>query len=185
MQREPVVKIFLKGLGYTFFGNILGGIMTISIAPFLDQWFIPYIAILFTLFMYVSLLFTAGLRDGQTEAKLLKNKRTESIPKLRWIWFGLILGAVMCIPCAVLLLGTSGALNITGEYLFAFRFICGAVCPAMYIAGVQALPVAEYPTIYPVILMIIYMVLTPLSAQIGYKFGREEKTLADFMYEKK
>ena len=184
MHREHILKIFIKGLGFTLFGNILGGIMTISLAPFLDQWFIPYIAILFTVFIYLSLLFTAGMKDGQNEAKLLRSKAVEEIPKSRWIKIGLVLGGIMCLPCLVLVLGINGAVNVTGEYLLAFRFICGAVCPAMYIAGVQALPVAEYPMLYPVALMAVYLVTTPAAAQIGYRFGRGDKSLIDLMYEK-
>lgn len=184
MQREPIFKIFIKGFGFMIFGNILGGIMMISLAPFLDLWFIPYIAILFTLFIYGSLLFTAGMNDGRKEDRLFKNKRTESIPKLRWLWFGLIMGAFMSIFCFVLILGIMGVINITGEYLLAFRFICGALSPAMYIAGVQQLPVSEYPMMYPVSLIAVYLVFTPLCAQIGYKFGLDGKSFGDFMYEK-
>lgn len=164
------------------FGNILGGIMTLSAAPFISEWFIPYIAILFTGFIYASLMFTAGWKDGQREAMMLKNKRVESIPKKRWIWIGLVLWAIMCIPCIILMLGICGVMNLTGEYLFAFRFMCGAVYPLMHIMSLHDVPAAEMPVIFPVICMGIYLVLTPAAAEIGYKFGCDEKTAKDFMY---
>ena len=184
MTRDNISVIFLKGAGMMLFGNILGGIMTFSAAPFLSEWFIPYIAVVLTVFVYGCLLFTAGLRDGQKEAKMLRSKRVESVPKYRWIWIGLVLAVIMCIPCAVLLGSSLGFYELTGEYLFAFRFLCGAVAPGMYIAGVQSLPASEYPALFPVILMAVYAVVTPLSAQLGYRFGVEEKSFKDFMYEK-
>ena len=85
MQRDNIFKIFIKGFGFGFFGNILGGIMTISLAPFISEWFIAYIALLFSLFIYLSLIFTAGLKDGQREKILLRNKRVESSPKYRLV----------------------------------------------------------------------------------------------------
>ena len=185
MKRDSIFIIFLKGAGMMLFGNILGGIMIFAAAPVLNEWFIPYIAVLLTVFIYGCLLFTAGWRDGQKEAKMLRNHRVESIPKYRWIWLGLALAAVMCIPCGLMLLGSLGILDLPGEFLFAFRFICGAVAPGMYIAGLQAVPVSEYPMIFPLALMGAYAVITPASAQLGYKFGIDEKNFKDFMYEKK
>ncbi len=166
------------------FGNILGGIMTISIAAFLDQWFIPYTAILFTLFIYLSLMFTAGWKDGQKEAKLLRSHRVESVPKYRWIIMGLILAAIMSVPCLVLLFCTFGAYDLTGEFLFAMRFICGALAPALYIAHLQEVPAALYPAAYPLALIAVYVVTTPISAHLGYRFGTGEKNFKDYMYEK-
>ena len=119
MKRDNIFLIAVKGLGFAVFGNILGGIMTISTAPLLGEWFIPYIDILFTAFIYGSLVFTAGLRDGQKEAKMLRAKRVESIPKLRWVFIGIAIAAIMCIPCAALLACTLGAFPMTGEVLFA------------------------------------------------------------------
>ena len=55
MQRKPIPVIFLKGLLYGIFGNLLSGIMTIALAPFISEWFIPYIAVLFTVFIYPDL----------------------------------------------------------------------------------------------------------------------------------
>ena len=51
MKRDNLFKIWIKGFGLAVFGNILGGIMTISIAPFLGEWFVPYIALLLTAFI--------------------------------------------------------------------------------------------------------------------------------------
>ena len=184
MHREPIIKIFAKGFGFMLFGNILSGIMTISLAPFIGEWYISYIALLFTVFIYASLLFTAGMRDGQREKSMLKNKRVESCPKYRWIKMGLILWAVISVPCIVLALGSLGAVAITGEFLFAFRFICGAVYPLMHIVGIQGAAAAEIPLWFPLVCIGIYLVLTPISAQTGYKFGFDEKSAKDYMYEK-
>ncbi len=185
MQRKPLILIFLKGLFYAVFGNLLSGIMTIALAPFISEWFIPYIAILFTVFIYGSLIFTAGYRDGEREKSMLKNKRVESSPKYRWIIFGLIIGAVYCIPNIVMLLGITEAITITGEYLFAFRFICGSIYPLMHILGIHNVPANEMPIYFPIICMAIYAVVTPITAQIGYKFGFDEKSAKSFMYEEK
>lgn len=184
MQRDNIFKIFIKGFGFGFFGNILGGIMTISLAPFISEWFIAYIALLFSLFIYLSLIFTAGLKDGQREKILLRNKRVESSPKYRWLILGAIIGGIMLVPALILLLGVFGVIGLSGEYLFAFRFLSGAVYPLMHVAEAHNVAVAEIPLWYPIASMAIYLVLTPIAAQIGYKFGYDEKTLKDLMYEK-
>ena len=184
MQRENVFKIFIKGFGFGFFGNILGGIMTISLAPFISEWFISYIALLFSLFIYLSLLFTAGLKDGQRERVMLRNKRVEKCPKYRWLILGAIIGAIMCIPAIILLLGIAGVIGLSGEYLFAFRFLSGAVYPLMHVAEAHNVAVTEIPLWYPIASMTIYFILSPIAAQLGYKFGYDEKKLQDYMYEK-
>lgn len=179
MKRDNILLIAVKGLGFGVFGNVLGGIMTVSLAPFLSEWFIPYIAILFTLFIYASLLFTAGLKDGQKEAKMLRSHRVESIPKLRWVYIGLAIGGVMCVPCAALLASALGAFPITGELLLASYFVIGAFAPTLFMIDPQDMPV-----IYPILLMAAYLIITPVAAQLGYKFGIDERSFKDFMYEK-
>lgn len=179
MRRDNVFKIWIKGFGLAVFGNVLGGIMTVSAAPFLSEWFVPYIALLLTVFIYASLLFTAGMRDGQKEAKMLRNKRVESIPKYRWIIMGLIIAAVMCIPCGALLACSLGAFPMTGEILLGSYFVLGALAPAFFIADPQALP-----PVFPLVLMAVYIIVTPIAAHLGFKFGVDEKSAKDFMYEK-
>ena len=179
MKRDNILLIGVKGLGFGVFGNVLGGIMTVSLAPFLAEWFIPYIAILFTAFIYASLLFTAGMKDGQKEAKLLRNHRVESVPKLRWVFLGLAIGGVMCVPCAALLASALGAFSVTGEVLLASYFVIGAFAPSLFMIDPQNMPV-----FYPVILMAAYLILTPAAAQLGYRFGVDERSFRDLMYEK-
>ena len=184
MQREHILKIFAKGLGYAFFGNILSGIMFISISPMVSIWFICLVAFLFTLFIYLSLMFTAGFRDGQRENVLLKNHRVETIPKYRWVTIGLISGAVMSVPTIIILLSKLGIIGISGEFMFAYRFISGTVYPLYHIAGVQKLDVGAFPLWLILACMGVYLVLSPIAAQIGYKFGSDENKKLSFMYEK-
>ena len=179
MKRDNILLIALKGIAMAVFGNILGGIMTVSLAPFLAEWFIPYIAILLTVFIYGSLLFTAGMRDGQKEAKLLRNHRVENIPKSRWIFLGLAVGGIMCVPCAALLASALGAFAMTGELLLGSYFAVGAFAPSLFMTDTQNLPVY-----YPIALMAAYLIISPAASQLGYKFGIDEKSFKDFMYEK-
>lgn len=183
MQREHFLKIFVKGLGYAFFGNILSGIMVFSIAPAIKIWLLTAVALLFTLFIYGSLLFTAGYRDGQKENKLIVNHRVESSPKYRWIVFGLIIGVVLAIPGFVILAAKLGALVVSGEFMFAFRFINGAVTPLLYASEMQAAAPPDYPMWLCIAFIGIYVILTPLVAHIGYKFGFDDKKRTSFMYE--
>ncbi len=183
MQREHFLKIFVKGMGYALFGNILSGIMVFSIAPVINIWFLTVIALIFTLFIYSSLLFTAGYRDGQREYKLVANHRVEASPKYRWIVFGLIIGAVMAIPGFVILAAKLGALSVSGEFMFAFRFINGAVTPLLYASGMHTEAPVDYPMWLCIAFIGIYILLSPLPAHIGYKFGIENKTHTSFIYE--
>lgn len=180
MKRDNIFIIWLKGLAFGVFGNVLGGIMTVSLAPFLAEWFIPYIAILLTAFIYASLLFTAGMKDGQKEAKLLRHHRVESVPKLRWVILGLAIGAVMCVPCGALLASALGAFSMTGELLLGSYFAVGAFAPSLFMIDAQQMPV-----FYPAALMAAYLIISPIAAQLGYKFGADERSFGDFMYEKK
>ncbi len=184
MQREHILKIFAKGLAYTLFGNILSGIMIISIAPMISIWFICLIAFIFTIFIYGSLLFTAGYRDGQRENLMLKNHRVESTPKHRWIILGLICGGIICVPSIIVLLGKLGVLAISGEFMFAYRFLNGAVYPLYHLAGVQSASAAEFPLWLVLTCVLAYIIISPLAAHIGYKFGFDDKTKNSFMYEK-
>ena len=184
MQREHKMKIFAKGLGYAFFGNILSGIMFISIAPMVSIWFICLVALLFTLFIYLSLLFTAGFRDGQRENMLLKNHRVEAIPKNRWLINGAIAGGVMAIPSVIILLSKLGLFPISGEFMFAYRFINGAVYPLYHIAGVQKLNVDAFPMWLILACIGVYLLLSPVAAQIGYKYGSDDDKKLNFIYEK-
>lgn len=183
MQREHFLKIFVKGLGYAFFGNILSGIMVFSIAPVIKIWLLTAVALLFTLFIYGSLLFTAGYRDGQRENKLMLHKRVESTPKYRWIVFGLIIGAIMAIPGVIVLMGKLGALTLSGEFMFAFRFINGTVTPLLYASEMQAANIIDYPMWLCIAFIAIYIIVSPICAHIGYKFGYDDKKRTNFMYE--
>ena len=183
MQREHFLKIFVKGLGYALFGNILSGIMVFSITPVINVWLLTAVALLFTLFIYGSLLFTAGYRDGQRENKLITNRRVESSPKYRWLIFGLIIGLVMAIPSFIILAAKFGMFGVTQEFMFAFRFISGAVTPLLYASGMQSAAVADYPLWLCIAFAGIYVVLSPLCAHIGYKFGFDDKKRTSFMYE--
>lgn len=185
MQREHILKIFVKGLGYAFFGNLLSGIMIISIAPMISVWFISLVALLFTLFIYASLLFTAGYRDGEREKSMLRNKRVESSPKYRWVVLGLIIGLIISVPTIIVLLGKLGIISISGEYMFAYRFLNGAVFPLYHIAQVHAeVAVADFPLWLMLTCTGIFAAFSPLAAHIGYKFGFDEKTKESFIYEK-
>ncbi|MBR5089146.1 MAG: hypothetical protein IK093_06945 [Ruminiclostridium sp.] len=180
MKRDNILLIGVKGLGLAVFGNVLGGIMTVSTAPLLSEWYIPYIELLFTVFIYASLAFTAGLRDGQKEAKMLRAKRVESVPKYRWIGLGIAIAAVMFIPCGALLACALGAFPMTGELLLGSYFVFGALAPAFFIIeDVQAMPAA-----FPIVLAAVYLIVTPAAAHLGYKFGIDDKSMKDFMYEK-
>lgn len=183
MQREHFLKIFVKGLGYAFFGNILSGIMVFSIAPVISIWLLTVVALLFTLFIYGSLLFTAGYRDGQREHKLITNHRVESSPKYRWIIMGFIIGTIMAIPGFVILAAKLGTLALSGEFMFAFRFINGAVAPLLYASEMHAAAPVDYPLWLCFSFIGIYVILSPLLAHIGYKFGFDDKTRTSFMYE--
>lgn len=184
MQREPIAKKLLKGLGFVLFGNVLSGIMVISIAPFIGIWAVSCVAFLLTLVIFLSLMFTVGFNDGRREQSLVKNHRVEAPQKNGWLFYGLIPGILICLPVAAVLLGILGMLPISGEYMFAFRFLCGAVQPLIYIGGFQGAAIAEYPLWFPLASMGIYLVGSPVLSRIGFRFGYDENLRKNFMYEK-
>ena len=111
---------------------------------------------------------------------MLRAKRIESIPKTRWIFVGLADAAVMCVPCGALLACTLGAFALTGEVLLGSYFVFGALAPAFFIVG----DVQQLSPVFPVVLAAVYIIVTPAAAQLGYKFGFDEKSAKDLMYEK-
>ncbi len=182
MQREPAIKKTIKGFGFMLFGNILSGIMVISIAPFIGIWLLSCAAFLFTMIIYLSLLFTAGFNDGRREQSLFKNHRVEAPKKNGWILYGLIPGAAICVPVVIVLLGILGKIGISGEYMFAFRFLCGAVEPLIYIGTFQEAAITDYPLWFPILSMGIYLIGSPLAAAVGFRFGFDEKARTNFIY---
>ncbi|MCM1335542.1 MAG: hypothetical protein NC084_10685 [Bacteroides sp.] len=183
MQREPAFKKLIKGLGFALFGNILSGIMVISIAPFIGVWAISCFAFLLTLVIYLSLMFTVGFNDGRREQSLVKNHRVDEPKKSGWLLYGLVPGAVFCVPVLILLLGIFGKAAVTGEYMFAFRFLCGAIQPLVNIGGFQGAAIAEYPLWFPLAGMGLYLIGSPLASAIGFRFGYDEDLRKNFMYE--
>lgn len=184
MQREPTFKKLFKGLGFLLFGNILSGIMLISVASVISIWAIACVAFLLTLIIFLSLMFTVGFNDGRRERSLLKNHRIESPQKNGWLIYGLIPGAVFCVPVAVVLLGILGKIAVTGEYMFAFRFLCGAVQPLIYIGEFRDAAIAEYPLWFPLVSMGLYLIGSPIAAKIGFRFGFDDDLRKNLMYEK-
>lgn len=184
MQRQHILKIFLKGLAFALFGNVLSGIMIISIAPVISIWFVCFVAFLLTVFIYASLLFTAGWKDGTKESSMLKNHRVESVPKYRWLILGLIIGVIMSIPSFIILFGKLGIINISGEFIFAHYFLSGTVRPLINLSGMVNSNTTDYPLWLPIVSALFYIIISPLAAHIGYKFGIDDKAKENFMYEK-
>ncbi len=184
MQRDHILKIFLKGFAFALFGNILSGIMIISIAPMISIWFVCFVAFILTVFIYASLLFTAGWKDGTKENSMLKNHRVESVPKYRWIALGLIIGIIISVPSIIILFGKLGLINISGEYMFAHYFLNGTVRPLIILSGMKDAAPVDYPLWLPIASALFYIIISPIAAHIGYKFGVDDKVKENIMFEK-
>lgn len=184
MQRDSAIKKIGKGMGFMLMGNLLSGIMVISVAPVIGIWLISCAAMLFTLIIYLSLMFTVGYNDGRRERSLLKNHRVDEAKKSGWLLYGLLPGAVICVPSVIVMLGIFGQVAISGEYMFVFRFLCGTVAPLVYIGGFRDAAIADYPLWFPILSMGIYLLGSPLAAAVGFKFGFDDKVRNDFMYDK-
>ena len=181
MTRESVFRIFLKGLGYAVLGNILGGVLTISLAPLLSEWYIPYIAVVVTAFIYSSLIFTAGMKEGHREFRILCEEKSVQLPKNRMLLPGIMISAVMVLVCAALFVCTLGVFSMTGELLLGSYFVYGAFAPAFFIAG----GASQLTPMFPCILAALYTAATLISALIGFRIGVSDRTAEDFMYEKR
>lgn len=171
MQRKPFWKVFLTGLGYMALGNVMCLVLTVSTIPMTSANYIfKVILAVLTTFVFYSLMFTAGYKDGTRERTMLANKRIES-PTNRWLEIGALLFGIMSIPSIV---------QIFLNYTIIYRFICGAIYPIA-----QCLEIKDYTEIWQVLIFIGFYVFIPLALQIGYKSGFSGKLESgDYMYKK-
>ncbi len=180
MKRESIFRVFLKGLGSALLGNILGGVLTISLAPLLSEWYIPYIAVLLTAFIYSSLIFTAGMKEGHREFRIRYVEKNTDHPKNRMLLPGFMISAAMTLVCAVLFMCTLGVFPMTGELLLGAYFLYGAFAPAFFMAG----GASQLTPVLPCVFAALYTAVTLIPALIGFRVGVSDRSISDFMYEK-
>ena len=183
MQRKSFFKLFLTGLGYMLLGNFMSTIMTAALAFMIDNSIVQVVIFILTLFIFYSLVFLAGYKDGTRERLMVKNKRIEGPIKGRWIRIGLCLWAVMCIPSIILLFDKLYALF--DGYIITYRIICGTVYPLLLAIGINTSSLDIMPIYIPFVAIAVYAFI-PFATHLGYKFGYEDKFNPDkIMYENK
>ena len=70
---------------------------------------------------------------------------------------------------------------MTGEVLLGSYFLYGAFAPAFFIAG----GASQLTPVLPCVFAALYTAATLISALIGFHVGVSDRTLSDFMYEKR
>lgn len=160
-------------------GSIMCAIMTVSSAAFIDNAAIKIILLIFTLFIFYSLVFTAAYKDGVYEQKLVSNKRIEEPKNNRWIAVGFVMFLVMCVPSVILI--AAGGLQSSAEFMYFYNFFNGSVYPLLLM--MISTETAQVDIVVPLVVMGTYL-LVPLMTYVGYDFGYKNKFNGDFMYKK-
>lgn len=183
MQRKPLWKLLLLGIGYMLLGNVMSTVMTVAMSVIADVAVVMIILFLMTLFIFYSLVFTSAYKDGQRENLMLKNHRTEGPVKGRWTIIGIIMYVIMCIPSLILFLDS--VLGLFVGYLIPYRMICGMIYPLALLTGVNYPEASQMPPYFAFIFMLCY-ILIPVMTTVGFSFGFNDKFNPDkVMYEKK
>lgn len=183
MQRKSFGKLCLTGIGYVVLGNVLCFVITLAMGAFLGNDFFKWLLILLTFFIFFSLIFTVGWKDGARERSLMKNKRVESPLPNRWIYLGLIMWGFAALPCIILLLNKLCGWDF--DFLGIFRFINGSAYPFI-LTFVEPVAVIESETtnmlmtnerlidnmsaVMPIIFT-AYYALIPVFTKLGWHVG--------------
>lgn len=155
-------------------------IMTISLAAFISMQPMRILTAALSVVLFHSLMFNAGYKDGIREKKMFTLKRTDSIPKYRWVKIGFAVFGITIIPTVVLLINK---LFISGfDFMIAFRFISGAVYPFALLTSGNS--VTEMPMYAPFVFILFYA-LIPVACQIGFNVALSGKLTKDNIIYKK
>lgn len=177
--RQPFIKLLLSGFLFMVFGNLLSTIVTISTAPFMSFEFFKVIVFILTLFIFYSLMFTAGYRDGDREQKYVRLHKVEPPKENKWVLIGVILMLIMFVPSVLLLLD-----KLCGWYFdmtFVHRIIDGVVYP-LSLMIVPESTIDSMAVFVPFIYMLCYAGI-PVATHLGYYFGYTQKfNKDDIMY---
>lgn len=169
--RRSFGKLLISGLLYMLFGNILCAIMTISTAPFISADFMKAVVFILALFIFYSLIFTVGYKDGNNEQGYVRLHKAEPPDEYKWIKIGAIMTAVMFIPSVVLLLD-----KVCGWYFdmtLIHRIIDGMIYPLSLLI-VPDSSIDSMAVFVPFIYMLCYA-LIPVAAHVGFYFGYTQK----------
>ncbi|MCL1881005.1 MAG: hypothetical protein FWF76_02375 [Oscillospiraceae bacterium] len=127
---KSILKNLPPAIGYLFMGNLLGQVMTFSLAMFRSSTEIMLLATLFSLTIYFLLIAVPAYKDGQNERSKVTTKallkENKAVPYMyRWLYIGVFLYAIMLIPSIIFMTG-----QITDG---VYRLLSGAVAPLGWI----------------------------------------------------
>lgn len=182
-MRRSFVKLTIEGIGTVVLGNVLCAVMTVGIYVFGSNILTKVLSIMCGVLIFHLPIFTFGWREGKREYNLVRYKRVEGEKKYRCLKSGVIMFLFAAIPSAVLLLNK--LLFPKEDLIMLYQFISGSAYPFVQTfippvetelawAGSNALRIDGMSVMFP-ILMFAYYLLIPLSAQLGFWCGFENK----------
>lgn len=174
MQRKSFFKLLLSAFLHVVMGNAMCMIMTISLAAFIAVEFTRVLAVIFSLILFYSLIFNAGYKDGLREKKMLALKRTESLPKNRWIKIGFAAFGITVIPSVFLLINKFVESGF--DFMIVYRFISGAVYALALLTSGNS--TAEMPVYAPFVFILFYAFI-PLVCQVGFNLAQKDNLTMD------
>lgn len=169
--RQPFIKLLLSGILFMVFGNLLCTVMTISTAPFIDSAFMKIIIFVFALFIFYSLIFTCGYKDGNSEQNYVRLHKAEPPSDYKWVKIGSVLTAIMAVPSIILLLD-----KLCGWYFdmtLVHRIIDGMIYPLSLLLVPES-SIDSMAVFVPFIYILCYA-LIPVATHFGFYFGYTQK----------
>jgi len=174
MKQKSFLRLLLETIGYAAAGNALAVIVTISLAGLGTGNFMIGLAAFCGISLYMVMIFNTGHKDGEQERKFMRRKTIEKPNPNKWILIGLIVWAILCLPCIALLLFPGSVIVLS-----VFRFAVGAMFALSLLLGS-----AEIPAWSPYLFMGIFA-LTPVMCRLGHYVGYYEKmTIESIIYKK-
>ena len=188
MKTESFGKLLLKGIGYIIFGNVLCVFMTMAVHMFGNNLFTNALAIILGTAIFYSLVFTVAWKHGSNERKLVKFHNSEGLKKHLRLAVWLIMFVFAAVPSVVLLLNK--LVFPDQDLLLPYQFVSGSSYPFVlaFVPPVESDGYAwvaseinrvdSVNVLFPV-LMIAYYALIPVTTQLGYWAGFNDKLNAD------
>lgn len=183
MKRNSFGKLVLKGIGFIVLGNVMCLVMTMAIFMFGYHGIVKVLAILFSVLIFFSLVFTVAWKDGERERRLITLHPETGERKYRWIGIGCVMFAFAVAPTLFILINK--LFFPEQDNLIIYQFVSGSAYP--FVIAFTPRPeslssnVSRIETMSALLpsLLIAYYALIPVATQLGFIFGYKDKLNPD------
>ncbi len=166
VQRKPIYKLMLKGLGYVILGSVMCTILTLMIGMFFIKYILGIIVLQALCFGILgSMLYQMMWQEGDRD----RNMVGRGLYPSDW-GRGIKVGLVAMLPYYVYnVILTLSFCGVIGNTLVFFKLASGAFWPLIHLSAKTAS--LSDVSIIDLILFYLYPLFIPLICQVAYRLG--------------